>query len=100
MCTGGEFGKVSSSLSGEGEFGIRGGPMWEVGVRNVDDTRRDVYRLVVCMGATSAAGGRWSAVGAICGNVGARCGTTGMCRDIEIGRWSSIGMYCDTEGVR
>lgn len=58
MCTGGEVGKVSSSLSGEAGFVIRGGPMWEVGVRNVEDTRRDVYRLVVCMGVISAAGGR------------------------------------------
>lgn len=86
MCTGGEFGNVSSSLSGEGVFGIRGGPMWEVGVRNVDDTRRDVYRLVVCMGVISAAGGRWSAVGAICGKVKALCGTTGMRLDTERGR--------------
>lgn len=100
MCTGGEFGKASSSLSGDGGFAIRGGPMWEMGVRNVDDTRRDVYRLVVCMGVISTAGGRWSAVGAICGKVGARCGTIGMCRNVEGARWSSLGMYCDTEGVR
>jgi hypothetical protein len=85
MCTGGEEGKVSSFLSGEGVL-VRGGAMWAVGVMNIEDTRRDVYRLDVWMGVISGTGFRF-------GETGGCCGTIGMCRGND-------GARLGTEGAR
>jgi len=54
MCTGGETGIVSGTpLLGEEKFIGAGGPMCDVGVRNVDETRLDEYKLVVWIGGRS-----------------------------------------------
>lgn len=84
MCTGGEE-KVSRFLSGEGVL-VRGGAMWAVGVMNIEDTRRDVYRLDVWIGVISGTGFRF-------GETGGCCGTIGICRGND-------GARLGTEGAR
>jgi hypothetical protein len=92
MCTGGEAGNVSRSLSGEGVLDIRSGAMWAIGVMNIEDTRRDVYRLDVSMGVTSRTRSR-------CGEAGACCGIIGMCRGIDGARRGTEGALCAIAGA-
>lgn len=84
MCTGGEEGKVSRFPSGEGVLVIRGGAMWAVGVMNIEETRREVYRLEVWMCLVSDTGFR-------CGEAGGCCGTIGMCRGNDGARRGTEG---------
>jgi hypothetical protein len=94
MCTGGEARKVSRSLSGgEGVLDIRDGAMWAVGVMNIEDTRRDVYRLDVSPGGVS------SRTRSRCGEIGACCGIIGMCRGIDGARRGTGGALCTIAGA-
>ena len=92
MCASGEEAKVSRFLSGEGVLFIIGGAMWAVGVMNIEDTRRDVYRLVVWMGVISGTGSR-------CGGAGGCCSTIGMCRGNDGARRGAEGARYDIAGA-
>jgi hypothetical protein len=93
MCTGGELRKVSRSLSGgEGVLDIRGGAMWAIGVMNIEDTRRDVYRLDVSPGVTSR-------TRSCCGDAGGCCGIIGICRGIDGARRGTEGALCTIAGA-
>ena len=86
--------KVSrSSSSGEAGLVERGGAIWAMGVMNIEDTRRDVYRLDVWMCLISDTGSR-------CGGEGGCCGTIGTCRAAEGGCCGTIGMCRGNDGAR
>lgn len=92
MCTGGKEGNVSRFLSGEGVLVIRGGAMWAVGVMNIEETRREVYRLDVWTCLISGSGFR-------CGEAGGCCGTIGMCLGNDGARRGTEGAGYDIAGA-